>query len=92
MSKDEKNQPDDIRLETRVSDMSDDYQLGGVEKSADEKSVNSQGDEALLLVGMERKAEFSEEYNLKLRRKLVCQICQPIAGLSNDHVMRNRIK
>jgi len=31
----------------------------------------SQGDEALKLVGAERKQQFSEEYNLKLRRKLV---------------------
>jgi MFS transporter, ACS family, allantoate permease len=31
----------------------------------------SQGDEALQLVGAERKDRFSEEYNLKLRRKLV---------------------
>lgn len=31
-----------------------------------------QGDEALQLVGRERTAEFSDEYNKKLRRKLVC--------------------
>lgn len=46
----------------------------------DEKAVESdtvsvvdtlQGDEALHLVGRERTAEFSEEYNKKLRRKLV---------------------
>lgn len=30
-------------------------------------------DEALKLVGLERTAEFSEEYYKKLRRKLVCQ-------------------
>ncbi|KAF9055155.1 MFS general substrate transporter [Hymenopellis radicata] len=30
----------------------------------------SRGDEALRLVGIERSAEFSEEYNLRLRRKL----------------------
>lgn len=30
-----------------------------------------EGDEALKLVGRERTAEFSEEYNRKLRRKLV---------------------
>ena len=34
-----------------------------------------QGDEALKLVGAERTEEFSEEYNLKLRRKLV-SLCQ----------------
>jgi hypothetical protein len=31
----------------------------------------SEGDEALQLVGAERKEQFSEEYNLRLRRKLV---------------------
>lgn len=31
----------------------------------------SQGDEALRLVGAERSAQFSEEYNLRLRKKLV---------------------
>ena len=31
-----------------------------------------EGDEALKLVGRERTAEFSAEYNKKLRRKLVC--------------------
>jgi MFS transporter, ACS family, allantoate permease len=31
----------------------------------------SQGDEALKLVGAERKEQFSEEYNLRLRKKLV---------------------
>ena len=31
----------------------------------------SDGDEALELVGMQRSAQFSEEYNRKLRRKLV---------------------
>ena len=31
----------------------------------------SKGDEALQVVGIERTAEFSEEYNRKLRRKLV---------------------
>ena len=49
--------------------------------SGDEKHVyetetvsvtdSSDGDEALKLVGREREAQFSEEYNLKLRRKLV---------------------
>ena len=32
------------------------------------------GDEALKLVGKEREAQFSEEYNLQLRGKLVCLI------------------
>lgn len=30
------------------------------------------GDEALRLVGAERTVQFSQEYNLRLRRKLVC--------------------
>ena len=36
---------------------------------------SADGDEALQLVGKERTAEFSEEYNLRLRRKLVCCRC-----------------
>lgn len=36
------------------------------------ETINSEnGDEALRLVGTVRTAQFSEEYNLKLRRKLV---------------------
>ena len=39
----------------------------------DTLSVDSKdADEALELVGIRREAQFSEEYNLKLRRKLVC--------------------
>lgn len=43
------------------------------EGSLDEKfSVDlSDGDEALRLIGVERTSQFSEEYNAKLRRKLV---------------------
>lgn len=38
----------------------------------DDSSVNfKEGDEALRLIGVERTAQFSEEYNRKLRRKLV---------------------
>ena len=33
---------------------------------------SADGDEALKLVGKERTQQFSEEYNRKLRRKLVC--------------------
>ena len=49
--------------------------------SGDEKDVydtmtsgmdSSDGDEALNLVGRERETQFSEEYNAKIRRKLVC--------------------
>lgn len=43
-----------------------------VEVSADEVSLDAKdGDEALELVGMRRTTQFSEEYNNKLRRKLV---------------------
>jgi MFS transporter, ACS family, DAL5 transporter family protein len=38
------------------------------------------GDEALQLVGAERTAQFSEEYNLKLRRKLVSSLGHPGDG------------
>ncbi|KAG6857361.1 hypothetical protein H0H87_005664 [Tephrocybe sp. NHM501043] len=46
-----------------------------VESSVDEKTKESsvdieEGDEALKLIGAERATQFSEEYNLKLRRKL----------------------
>lgn len=49
------------------------------EVSMDEKvSTDSidlgNGDEALRLIGIERTAQFSEEYNLALRRKLVSSI------------------
>ena len=40
--------------------------------SATESFIDSrEGDEALKLVGKERQVQFSEEYNLKLRKKLV---------------------
>ena len=51
------------------------------QESIDEKKLENnvetavldatEGDEALLIVGAERTVEFSEEFNLKLRRKLV---------------------
>lgn len=46
------------------------------EASIDEKVSNDSidlgnGDEALRLIGIERTAQFSEEYNIALRRKLV---------------------
>jgi len=40
--------------------------------SMDSSIESRQGDEALKLVGTERQVTFSDEYNLKLRRKLVC--------------------
>lgn len=43
-----------------------------VETLNEKSSLDIQdGDEALRLIGAERTAQFSEEYNLKLRRKLV---------------------
>lgn len=44
-----------------------------------------EGDEALKLVGRERTAEFSEEYNRKLRRKLVRSEAA-MRGLGNSDV------
>ena len=55
----------------------------GTQSALDEKRPASEfssdhgildGDEALHLVGAERTAQFSEEYNLKLRRKLVSNL------------------
>jgi hypothetical protein len=44
----------------------------GRDEKAETITINSvDGDEALRLVGTARTAQFSEEYNLKLRRKLV---------------------
>lgn len=44
-----------------------------VKVSAHEASFDANnGDEALELVGMRRTAQFSEEYNRRLRKKLVC--------------------
>lgn len=46
-----------------------------VVKNASKSVVSvTDGDEALKLVGKEREAQFSEEYNLQLRGKLVCLI------------------
>ncbi|KAK1232370.1 hypothetical protein PQX77_004492 [Marasmius sp. AFHP31] len=48
-----------------------DEKQASIARSASKDSVDlSVGDEALKLVGIKRSAEFSEEYNLKLRRKL----------------------
>ncbi len=42
------------------------------DEKGDRSSIDlQQGDEALRLVGAERSAQFSEEYNAKLKRKLV---------------------
>lgn len=60
---DTKNSEDEKRSPT-----SEHHEIAGSE-SIDHSDAN--GDDALLLVGKERTAEFSEEYNLKLRRKLV---------------------
>ncbi|KAE9410394.1 MFS general substrate transporter [Gymnopus androsaceus JB14] len=59
---DRKNSEDEKRSPT-----SEHHEIAGSE-SIDHSDAN--GDDALLLVGKERTAEFSEEYNLKLRRKL----------------------
>jgi hypothetical protein len=53
------------------------------EKSVDEKRIETSsngsfdlqnGDEALKLIDAEKVVTFSEEYNLKLRWKLVCRL------------------
>lgn len=62
-------------------------------------SINiDEGDEALRLIGMERTAQFSEEYNRKLRRKLVCPsrhprvlISQIFEGLVDSATMRRSV-
>ncbi len=51
----------------------DDEKRGTIEQTATVTSFDSKdADEALQLVGTSRTQNFSEEYNLKLRRKLVC--------------------
>lgn len=61
---------DSIKDEKTVS-QEDSKQVDSVTiESVDSRDV----DEALNLVGMRRTAEFSEDYNRKLRRKLVCRI------------------
>ncbi len=47
---------------------------------------SSDGDEALQLVGKERTAEFSDEYNRKLRRKLVRSYVFYFTMTSADHI------
>lgn len=45
---------------------------GSLDEKFSKDSIDlSDGDEALRLIGIERTAQFSEEYNAKLRRKLV---------------------
>ena len=55
--------------EKRDSDEKHDFDATGIVSVIE--STNGSGDEALRLVGKERTAQFSEEYNRKLRRKLV---------------------
>lgn len=43
----------------------------GDERTDSASFKSSQGDEALKLVGAYRRANFSDEYNLRLRKKLV---------------------
>ena len=57
-----------------------------------EVAESSDGDEALRLVGRERTAQFSDEYNRKLRRKLVSRVVvsRRIRRTQHDAVL-NRI-
>lgn len=50
---------------------SSDEEKHAYETDASSLVDSSEGDEALKLVGREREAHFSEEYNAKLRAKLV---------------------
>ena len=60
----------------KIDEKANDAQMATLDEKrpASELSTSSDildGDEALHLVGAERTAQFSEEYNRKLRRKLV---------------------
>jgi ACS family allantoate permease-like MFS transporter len=55
----------DVEKKSQPSEVLEDEKLGLYTVDT------SQGDEALKLVGAERKEQFSEEYNLRLRKKLV---------------------
>jgi hypothetical protein len=67
----------------------------------DDSSVNfKEGDEALRLIGFERSAQFSEEYNRKLRRKLVRirslrplrnGLCRKFKGLYDSTIERGSV-
>lgn len=75
----------------------DEKQVEGAEVASLDDS--SEGDEALELVGRERTAQFSEEYNRKLLRKLVrCSSCCTLLltqisapGLAHPSSMRCRL-
>ena len=59
---------------TRISDEKVDRSSDSEKQDFDATTTivdSEEGDEALKLVGRERRAEFSEEYNRKLRWKLV---------------------
>ena len=51
-----------------------DAEKDGFDAAATVLTDSVDGDEALQLVGKERTAQFSEEYNRRLRRKLVCNM------------------
>lgn len=65
----------DLRAtEKKDDEKADSYEDNKQVDTVSVQSIDSRDvDEALGLVGMRRTAEFSEEYNKKLRRKLVCQ-------------------
>lgn len=61
-----------VEKRSRSSEEKDEKVAEGVDTTHEVASIDaSEGDEALLLVGTERTQEFSEEYNAKLRKKLV---------------------
>lgn len=58
--------------EKREGQVTVDVKSAAVDDRADAESLDAlHGDEALKLVGTWRRAEFSDEYNRRLRRKLV---------------------
>ncbi|OCB90094.1 MFS general substrate transporter [Sanghuangporus baumii] len=60
------------------SNMPLDEKTPTIEFASDEASIDARdGDEALELVGVRRKTQFSEEYNLKLRKKLARILFRP---------------
>ena len=64
-----RNEKNESAKDEKMGSLKDSKQVETISiNSIDSRDV----DEALELVGMRRTAEFSEEYNKKLRRKLVC--------------------
>ena len=63
-----------LRNSTEKRDLDEKGGFDAVGTVSESVVESTDGDEALRLVGKERTAQFSEEYNKKLRRKLVRMI------------------